>query len=124
MFRLSICRERRFGKMSQINSGESLDTADEYSAPERDRKQQEPEKRLSLKERQARRSGEQSLSFKVSFIVQIYLIKEVKYNILFPLLLINCYEMKMLSTCYLFFIIFMTTGVYQLVLYHSSGSRN
>ena len=43
--------------MSQINSGESLDTADEYSASERDRKHAEPERRLTLKERQARRSG-------------------------------------------------------------------
>lgn len=54
---ISPCRERRFGKMSQINSGESLDTADEFSSSEKDRKQQEPERRLTLKERQARRSG-------------------------------------------------------------------
>ena len=52
-------RERRFGKMSQINSGESLDTADEFSSSEKERKQQpDPtEMRLSLKERQARRQG-------------------------------------------------------------------
>ncbi|XP_065064822.1 FH1/FH2 domain-containing protein 1-like isoform X2 [Rhopilema esculentum] len=53
-------RERRFGKMSQINSGESLDTADEYSASERDRKHSEPDRRLTLKERQARKSGDHS----------------------------------------------------------------
>ena len=54
-----INRERRFGKMSQINSGESLDTADEFSSSEKERKQQpDPtEMRLSLKERQARRQG-------------------------------------------------------------------
>ena len=55
---ISFIRERRFGKMSQINSGESLDTADDFSPSEKEKekKPKEPERRLTLKERQARRS--------------------------------------------------------------------
>eukprot|EP00794_Sanderia_malayensis_P019150 gene19150-21070_t len=52
--RRQLRRERRFNQMSQINSGESLDTADEFSSS---RKSTESSERLSIAERRSRRSG-------------------------------------------------------------------